>query len=153
MMCGLYWTDVCWTVFGNSARGETSFCSTGSLSKLNDTDGFIFTFLNIEHARACSILRKVKMKPSVSFNLLSEPVEQKLVSPLAEFPNTVQHTSVQYKPHIICHYLLNLAQTFNEFYHAQQVISDNKDLMNARLYLVDCVRQVLENGLNVLGIT
>ena len=97
--------------------------------------------------------RKAKIKSSVSYNLLREPIEQRMVTIISDFPSIIQQSAAQYKPHMICHYLLDLAQSFNEFYHAHQVISDNKDLMNARLHLVDGVRQVLTNGLELLGIT
>ena len=48
--------------------------------------------------------------------------------------------------------MLNLSQQFNEFYHAEQVLSEDKALQTARLLLVDSVRQVLANGLKLLGI-
>ena len=68
------------------------------------------------------------------------------------FPQIIEQAASQYKIHIICHYLIELAQGFNEFYHAHPVISEDKDLMAARLQLVDSVRQVLANGLELLGI-
>ena len=109
-------------------------------------------YVQYTHARACSILRKGKKIGKVNLNLLNNQQEHQLVKLLAEFPQKIQEAAEQYKPHIICHYLVTLSQAFNEFYHAHSVISDDIDLMNARLLLVDSVRQVLENGLDLLGI-
>ena len=57
-----------------------------------------------------------------------------------------------YKPHHIVNHLIALAQAFNEFYHKCPVISERDEQMKARLLLVDSVRQVIENGLGLLGI-
>jgi len=57
------------------------------------------------------------------------------------------------KPHIIAQYLLTLGRAFNEFYHACHCLKEeNKELAKARLLLIDSTRQVIKNGLNLLGI-
>jgi len=113
-------------------------------------------YLQYTHARACSILRKagLKKKKSVKihFKLLSSPEELALVKDLSLFPNILVTAAQSYKPHHVAQYLIRLAQKFNDFYHSCQVISEDKDLMQARLVLVDAVRQVLANGLGCLGI-
>jgi len=124
------------------------FNSEESLSFEGETGPYV----QYTHARACSIMRKAKSKGKAKLDLLIHSKEHYLIKQLAEFPQKVKEAAEQYKPHLICHYLVNLSQSFNEFYHAFPVISDDKDLMNARLLLVDSVRQVLDNGLNLLGI-
>src|SRR3989344_1389368 len=109
-------------------------------------------YLQYTHARACSVIRKAGKINLVEYRELKSESENKVVLMLSKFPEIIKETAKQYKPHILCHYLLDLAQAFNEFYHACQVISENKKQMAARLMLVDSVRQVLENGLNCLGI-
>ncbi len=111
-------------------------------------------YVQYTHARACSILRKAKRSISAKSNveLLNNPLEEKVISLLAGFPGKVKEAAELYKPHILCHYLLELAQAFNEFYHALPVISEAQETMDARLLLVDSVRQVLANGLTLLGI-
>jgi arginyl-tRNA synthetase len=116
-------------------------------------DGETGPYVQYAHARACSILRKAHAKPkNVDYALLNEIVEHKVITLLAGFAGVVKDTASHYKPHILCRYLLDLAQAFNEFYHAHHVVSEDKKLMNARLVLVDAVRQVLTNGLQLLGI-
>jgi len=110
-------------------------------------------YLQYTHARAGSILRKAAaVKGKVNYGLLSSPSEQNLIKLLMQFSLKLEETAEQFKPHILCHYLLNLSQAFNEFYHSSQVISEDKELMKARLQLVYGVKQVLHNGLELLGI-
>ncbi|MEK6845736.1 MAG: arginine--tRNA ligase [Nanoarchaeota archaeon] len=116
-------------------------------------------YVQYTHARACSILRKaerdkkIKAAVKVDFGLLNTPQELAVVGKLNEFPFVVEKAADNYKLNYICNYLISLSQAFNEFYHAHAVISDDEKLMKARLALVDCTRQVLETGLELLGIT
>ncbi|PIZ51331.1 arginine--tRNA ligase [Candidatus Woesearchaeota archaeon CG_4_10_14_0_2_um_filter_33_13] len=110
-------------------------------------------YLQYTHARSCSILRKAEKNNVVNdFSLLSTNSELAILKLLNQFPEKIKESAANYKPHLICRYLLDLAQAYNEFYHQSQVISEDKELMNARLHLVDSVRQVLHNGLDLLGI-
>ncbi|MBR9683854.1 arginine--tRNA ligase [Candidatus Woesearchaeota archaeon] len=117
-------------------------------------DGETGPYLQYTHARACSILRRVKGKVSskVNFETFNLAEEMKVVKLLGDFPEVLGKVLENYMPHHLANYLISLAQAFNEFYHKCPVISDQKHTMKARLLLVDSVRQVLENGLGLLGI-
>jgi arginyl-tRNA synthetase len=111
-------------------------------------------YIQYTHARACSILRKAKKKVSSKINFESINLEEELavVKLLYQFSEILVRVSETYKPHHLAQYLISLSQAFNEFYHKCPVISEMEQQMNSRLLLVDSVRQVLENGLELLGI-
>ncbi len=113
-------------------------------------------YLQYTHARAGSILKKAgkvsgKLFRKVNYSLLTDLREKSIITLLSKFPEVVQEAA-QHKIHVLCRYLLDLAQAFNEFYHAHPVISDDKELMKARLMLVKGVQRVVASGLDLLGI-
>ena len=88
----------------------------------------------------------------VNFRLFKREWEHNLIQHLGKFPNIVKEAATHYKPSLICRYLLDLAQIFNEFYHKHKVLTEDEELTKARLLLIDSTRQVLANGLILLGI-
>lgn len=125
-------------------------------------EGETAPYLQYTHARSCSILRKAKkdhkinlndkLVKEIKFDLYDSEEEQNLIKHLEKYPEILVRVAESYKPHHLAMYLITLAQKFNEFYHKHPVISERDQQMKARLLLVDSVRQVLENGLGLLGI-
>jgi arginyl-tRNA synthetase len=109
-------------------------------------------YLLYSYARAKSILRKAnkKLPAKLSFPELSDK-EKILVSKFAQFPEVVRNAYNSLAPNLIANYAFELAQLFNEFYHAEQVIGSDKEIF--RLVLVESFAQVLANALYLLGIT
>ncbi len=110
-------------------------------------------YIQYAYARICSIIRKYgkDINEDINFNLLRNNKEFELVKLLSEFPFIVEESTKQLKPHHIANYLLELAKTFNEFYHSCPVLQEKEKLRNARLFLIKCVKRVLKNGMNLLG--
>jgi arginyl-tRNA synthetase len=141
------------------AAKDMNFDPEKSIAFEGETGPYVqYTF-----ARAKSILRKafsLKRKAlgkeafaKANFGLLKEQSESELVSLIADFPSIVQKTAQNLSPHIICHYLIELSEKFNSFYHAVPVLqAENKETAKARLALVAATAQVLKNGLALLNI-
>ena len=109
-------------------------------------------YLQYTHARICGILRKAQREISLNTNLslLSEPESKELIKKLAIFPEIVKKAREEYEPFVICNYLFELTSTFNQFYNRHRVLGSGEYEL-PRLVLVDSVRQVLANGLKLLG--
>ena len=111
-------------------------------------------YIQYSHARACSILRKAARKPEKpAYNLLKEKSEHEITIMLASLPDIFIEAAELLKPNLISDFTNTLADKFNTFYNALPVIkAEPQELSDARLALVDAVRIVLRNMLNLMGI-
>jgi len=111
-------------------------------------------YIQYTYARINSILKKHKGKvdDKADVFLLHEKEELDLIMLVSQFEDIVQTAAEQHKIHLLGRYLLDVSQAFNNFYHAYPVLKAEKDLKQARLVLITCVQQVLQNGLYLLGI-
>jgi arginyl-tRNA synthetase len=107
------------------------------------------------HARACSILRKAgPLKAEPVYSVIKLPQEQRLIRLLARFPEVIQEAGERRQPHLPALYAAELALAFNAFYEVAPVIdAETPELRSARLHLVNCVRIVLRNALELIGIS
>ena len=111
------------------------------------------------HARICSILRKLEnegvkiRKPSKEeLMLLSSAEEKDLISHLASLTGLIVLAANTYDPAKITHYAGELATKFHRFYNAQRVMTDDESVMQARIFLCNCVRNTMKNVLSMLKI-
>ncbi|MBW2970011.1 arginine--tRNA ligase, partial [Candidatus Woesearchaeota archaeon] len=125
------------------------------LKRILSFEGDTGPYLMYTHARAASILKKAKFKSkSFDASLLQEPSEIKVIKLLSKFSSRVEDSLKQYKPHILAQYLIEFGRAFNEFYHKCSCMGEkDKSVQVARLTLVEASRQVIENGLRLLGIS
>lgn len=147
--------------------------------KVLSFDGNSAPYLQYTQARAKSILRKSTESSAIApaidqttlFNIEAEKsaaesaaaeaeaviygltAEHDLLRELALFPDKILFAAQNYKPNVLSNYLYSLAQTFNSFYsHVPVLKTQRPDLLESRLNLVRATAQVLQNGLNLLGI-
>ncbi len=116
-------------------------------------EGETSPYIQYAYARISSIIRKNKKSFSkADLALLKEKEESELITLLSNFPEVIEKSTIELKPHLLANYLYSLAQKLNEYYHAHQILKAEEKTKNARLLLISSVRQVLKNGLNLLGI-
>jgi arginyl-tRNA synthetase len=137
-----------YSILKNSPEKNVIFDWDQALSFEGDSSPYI----QYSHARAKSILKKVKLERKFNFNLLNKKEEIALIKSLNNFPNVINKAFRDLKPNYIANYSYELAQSFNEFYHNCPVIKENKELRNTRLVLVLCFTYVIKTSLNLLGI-
>ncbi len=110
-------------------------------------------YIQYSFARISSILSKHNKEiTKADTSLLKEKEETELVKILSAFPSIVEKATEELRPHLIANYLHPLAQKFNEYYHKHPILQSEKNLRDARILLINAVRHVLRNGLNLLGI-
>lgn len=138
--------------------GNTSVI-TFDWERVLDFDGYAGPYLQYAYVRAARILARASEadRPSGHLDLGAvaiEPEERTLLQTLSEFPKEVARAADQRAPVIIANYVHKLAQEFSAFYHLSDVIHEADDQTRRfRVALVAAVRQVLGNGLTVLGLT
>lgn len=115
-------------------------------------------YVQYAYARICSIKKHSRKKwlslffAKTDLKLLKADGEVKLMRRLTEFPLAVAAAAEALEPNRIVAYLNELARDFHSFYTECRVVTDDAALTKARLYLVECVRIVLTNGLNLLNV-
>jgi arginyl-tRNA synthetase len=116
-------------------------------------DGFTAVYLQYTCARINSIMRKTKLHLSIAdFNKLDHDKEKALIMQIAKYPEVVKMAGLAHQPAEVAKYVFELAQLFNDYYHEVQILSEKEEIKQARLELIMSVRQVMQNGLGLLGI-
>lgn len=107
-------------------------------------------YLQYTYARAKSVLKKAGKgkKDQKGFSLQNK--ERDVAASLVKFPQVVEDAAKNYSPNLLCSYLFSLAQKYSSFYNENKIIGSENE--SARLSLTNATAQVLENGLNLLGI-
>ncbi|MBI4440124.1 arginine--tRNA ligase [Candidatus Woesearchaeota archaeon] len=111
-------------------------------------------YVQYTYARISSILRKYgkKMPENVDYALLDKDLEIEIIKLISGFPDVVEDAGTRLKVHVIPHFLLNLSQAFNEYYHKYPILKEASNVRDARIVLISCVRQVIRTGLELLDI-
>lgn len=145
-----------------SRKADSEFVFDIDLA-LSQSDENPVYYLQYAHARICSVLTQAKEKgfavPSLQeaaqmdLSVLNEKAACALMARLSEFPETLSLAAKDFAPHSLCFYLKDLAGDFHAFYNADRILVDDDATRNARLALLLATRQVLRNGLNLLGVS
>ncbi|MBR9700945.1 arginine--tRNA ligase [Candidatus Woesearchaeota archaeon] len=129
---------------------DFTFDPKNSLSFEGDTG----PYLQYTHARICSIIRKSgKIPNKADLKLLIEDEEQEVIRQLARIPDSFRAAAEGLKPSSLAMTLLELGRAANSFYHACPVTQAEAPIRDARLMLLTAVKNILSEGLDLLGIT
>ncbi|MFP4244577.1 MAG: arginine--tRNA ligase [Ectothiorhodospira sp.] len=130
------------------------------LAKSQSADNPVY-YIQYAHARVCSVLRQMRAKGLVHdpangrahLERLTEDHESALLGRLAQYPELVETAALAQEPHQVANYLRELANDFHTYYNAHPFLVDDAALRDARLNLILAVRQVIANGLRLLGVS
>lgn len=116
-------------------------------------------YVQYAHARICSIIKKaadegieVTTPSEEALNRLNSSEERDLISHLASLTDEIIGAAKSYDPARITHYVIELATLFHKFYNAHRVVSDDKELTEARLFLCTAVKNTIKNILVMLKV-
>lgn len=130
------------------------------LARSQSSDNPVY-YIQYAHARVCSIFRKLA-EAGQSWNVatglaflsaLELETEKELIVKLGRFPEVVSNAANNNEPHMVATYLRELAGDFHAWYNAEKTLVDDEALRNGRLALAAAVRQVIANGLGLLGVS
>lgn len=130
------------------------------LARSQSNDNPVY-YVQYAHARICSVFSQAQQKGidarlsegDKHLDLLVEEHEQALLKSLARYPEVVLAASLNEEPHQLTHYLRELANELHTYYNAHQFLVPDEGLRDARLKLISATRQVLANGLGLIGIS
>ena len=139
-----------------SRKADTEFVFDIDLALQQNDENPVF-YVQYAHARICSILQQWGGQASelmaADLSLLDSKAADHLLRRLAEYPEMLATAATELAPHALAFYLRDLAGDFHTFYNADRVLVDDPALKLARLALLSATRQVLQNGLKLLGVS
>jgi len=135
------------------------------LAKQKTNDNPVY-YVQYVHARISSIARKAMEEKDIdeksitdirwdgeAISKLREPEEFKLIKEMTRYPEVVEQSAKFLEPHRITFYLMSLASLFHSYYNKHRVLEDDQELTIGRLCLVLAVKNVIKNGLTLLGVS
>ena len=139
-----------------SRKADTEFTFDVDLAQAQSDENPVY-YVQYAHARICSVMAQwggdeVTLK-GVDLTPLTAPREAALLAQLASYPQALEHALEELGPHQVAFYLRDLAGELHSYYNAERVLVDDVSTRMARLALMSATRQVLRNGLALLGVS
>lgn len=146
-----------WFLVARKPDSQLTFDIDLARSQSNDNPVY---YVQYAHARICSLLRQAGEKGyahdaargDAALHRLDDAPAQELMRELSRYPEVVEAAGATLEPHLVAQYLRELANAFHGWYHASPVLVEDAHLRDARLALALATRQVLANGLDLLGV-
>lgn len=130
------------------------------LAKSQSNDNPIY-YIQYAYARICSVWRQLAASGQAfdenngleALALLDSPTEIALCKKLQAYTETLEKSAINYEPHLLAHYLYDLANAYHSYYTSSKFLVDDNDIRNAKLCLNKSTQYALANGLALLGLT
>jgi len=140
-------------------RSDSQLVFDIDLARAQTNDNPVF-YIQYAHARICSVLTQWLNQTNVDIaslkdtdlSPLNNPHETALMQRLSTYPETVANAATELAPHVIANYLKELASDLHSYYNEYKFLIDDEAVKLARLSLISATRQVLRNGLDLLGV-
>ena len=142
-----------------SRKSDSQLVFDIDLARSQSNDNPVY-YIQYAHARVCSVLRQAPEKGFTvdlddglaHLDRLDNEHEQILLTELSKYPELVEAAAANLEPHLLAAWLRELANAFHTYYNSHQFLVEDAALRHARLALVVATRQVLKNGLDLLGL-
>jgi arginyl-tRNA synthetase len=147
--------------FLTSRKADTEFVFDVDVALERSDENPVY-YVQYAHARICSVLEKVgedlvatilKSKGQLDLSSLAAPREASLMATLAGYPEMLERALDELGPHQVAFYLRELAGEMHSYYNAERVLVEDEALKSARVALLLATRQVLQNGLSLIGVS
>jgi arginyl-tRNA synthetase len=143
-----------------SRRADSEFVFDVDLALQKNDENPVY-YVQYAHARVCSVFRQLTEKGfthdpangAKHLERLTETHEQVLLNRLTRYPEMLQAAAESMEPHNVAHFLRELAYEYHSYYNSHTFLVDDKNLRDARLTLIAATRQVIANGLSILGVS
>jgi len=139
-----------------SRKADTEFVFDVDIALTQGDENPVY-YVQYAHARICSVLSQwggdEATLGQVDLAPLTAPREASLMAQLAAYPDMLQHALEELGPHQVAFYLRDLAGELHSYYNAERVLVDDVPTKMARLALMSATRQVLRNGLALIGVS
>jgi arginyl-tRNA synthetase len=139
-------------------KGDSQLVFDVDLARSQSEENPVY-YIQMAHARLSGIFRVGEVDPStitadgIEWSALAEDAERELVASLLDYPRLVAGAADALEPHRVANYLLETARQVHLWYHKHHVLGEPEPILRARLVLAKAARQVLANGLALLGIS
>jgi len=141
-----------------SRKADTEFVFDIDLATSQSEENPVY-YVQYAHARLCSVLAQYQSAGTLpgpegaDLSVLDSPRELALLARLGEYPLALAHAAEELSPHLVSFYLRELAGDFHSYYNAERMLVDDERLKHARIALASAVKQILDNGLALLGVS
>jgi len=122
--------------------------------KILNFDGETGPYVQYTYARAASVLRKIgSIENIIDYSILTDDLSMALLKVIEKYPSVIKDASEKLEPSVIARYAMDLAQTFNKFYHDCQINVEDINIKYTRANIVAITKSILKDALGLLGIS